>query len=375
MNIPLLDLKAQYQSIKSDIDAAVTRVLSSQSFILGPEVEACERRLADYCDCAYAVGLSSGTDALLASLMAEGIGPGDEVLTTAYSFFATAGSIVRVGARPVFIDIDPLSYNLNPDFVESHITPQTRVLMPVHLYGQTAEMDQLVEIATKYDLVVIEDSAQAIGAQYKGRRVGSMGAYGCLSFFPSKNLGAAGDSGMVLTQDAERAATLRRLRTHGAERSYHHERIGGNFRLDALQASIITTKLPHLDNWTAARQSNAYRYQKFFEATAPVRDGLLTLPQIPQSRHCHVFHQYVVRTRRRDALKAFLEQRGIGSAVYYPIPLPLQQCFAYLGCQPGDFPESEKAAQETLALPMYPELTEGQAYMVVQAVSDFFAKG
>ena len=375
MQIPLLDLKAQYRSIKADIDAAVARVFDSQGFILGDEVETCEQGLGEYCGCTHAVGVSSGTDALLATLMSEGIGPGDEVLTTAYSFFATGGSIARVGARPVFIDIDPQSYNINPNLVEASITPRTRGLMPVHLYGQIAEMDRLLAVATKHNLLVIEDAAQAIGAEYQDQKACAMGMYGCLSFFPSKNLGGAGDGGMVLTNDADRAANLRRLRTHGAKLSYRHESIGGNFRLDALQAAVIAAKLPYLDSWTTARQTHARSYQQWFQETTPVRDGLLKLPQCPQNPRSHVFHQYVIRTPRRDDLKSFLEQRGIRSAIYYPIPLPLQPCFAYLGCQPDDFPESRKAAQETLALPIYPELTEDQIQAIVQAVNDFFAKG
>ncbi|MGH9530379.1 MAG: DegT/DnrJ/EryC1/StrS family aminotransferase [Terriglobales bacterium] len=367
MNVPLLDLKAQFGCIKAEVDAAVAEVFESQQFVLGPKVEQCEKGIAAYSGCSYGVGVSSGTDALLASLMAENIGFGDEVITTPYTFFATAGTIVRLGATPVFVDIDPITYNLDPSLIAAKITNKTRAIIPVHLYGRMAEMDPIMEIAQKHTLVVIEDAAQAIGAEYKGRRAGSIGGYGCFSFFPSKNLGAAGDGGMVVTNDVERAEKLRCLRGHGAKPKYHHKIIGGNFRLDALQAAVISVKLPHLDAWTSARQRNARTYDGLFrESRLPV--GLPT----PGSDR-HIFNQYVIRIPRRDALRGFLQNKGVGTEVYYPVPMHLQECFAYLGLGEGAFPESERAAKETLALPIYPELTEAQLEFVVKCIREFFA--
>ena len=369
MNIPLLDLKAQYASIKSEVDAAVADVLASQQFILGPKVEQCEKEIARYCACSYAVGMSSGTDALLACLMAENIGRGDEIITSPYTFFATAGEIARLGATPVFVDIDPATYNLNVAQIESRITPRTRAIIPVHLYGQMADMDAVMRIANQHGLVVIEDAAQAIGAEHKGRRAGSIGHYGCLSFFPSKNLGAAGEAGMVVTNDARRCETLRSLRGHGAELKYYHKIIGGNFRLDALQAAILSVKLPHLDGWTAARQRNAKTYDRLFaESGLPIGRPVVVTDR-------HIFNQYVIRTSKRDELQAYLKQKGIGTEVYYPVPLHLQECFAYLGYTPGAFPESERAAKETLALPVYPELTKAQIEYVAASIRDCAAGG
>jgi dTDP-4-amino-4,6-dideoxygalactose transaminase len=363
MKIPLLDLKAQYRTLKSDLDSAIAEVMESQCFILGPKVQQCEEAIARYCGCAFGVGVSSGTDALLICLMAEGIGPGDEVITTPYTFFATAGSIARVGATPVFVDIDPSTYNINPAQIEAKITPRTRAIMPVHLYGQLADMGAVMDIARRHKLVVIEDAAQAIGAEHKARRAGSIGEYGCFSFFPSKNLGAAGDAGLVVTNDARRAERLRCLRMHGSEPKYYHKFIGGNFRLDALQAAVILVKLKYLDEWTAARQRNAARY-----------DALLAgLPNIqrPVSRtDRHIFNQYVIRVADRDRLRAELAARDIGTEIYYPVPLHLQECFTYLGYRPDAFPESERAAKETLALPVYPELSEAQAGYVAQCVRE-----
>ena len=370
MAVPLLDLKAQYRSIKPEIDAAVAEVFESQQFILGPGVQSCETAIAAYCHTAFACGVSSGTDALLIALMAEKIGPGDEVITSPYTFFATAGSIARVGAKPVFVDIDPVTYNVDPSLVERAVTRKTRVIMPVHLYGQTAEMDPILEIAKRRNLVVIEDAAQAIGSEHSGRRAGSMGHYGCFSFFPSKNLGGAGDGGMVTTQDRDRHARLVMLRNHGAEPKYYHSVIGGNFRLDALQAAVISVKLRHLDDWTARRQANAARYTRLFEKSGLVARGQIGLPAVGSYRH--IFNQYVIRCGRRDELMAFLKKRGVGCEIYYPVPLHLQECFAYLGHRAGDFPESEKAAKETLALPIFPELTDQQAEEVVDAVRSFF---
>jgi dTDP-4-amino-4,6-dideoxygalactose transaminase len=381
MKVPLLDLKAQYGAIKAEIDAAVAEVMESQHFILGPQVQKCEQAIAKYSGCAYGVGVSSGTDALLICLMAEGIGPGAEVITTPYTFFATAGSVARVGAKPVFVDIDPASYNLDPAQIESKITAKTRAIMPVHLYGQMADMDAVMQIAQKHNLVVIEDAAQAIGAVYRGRRAGSIGHYGCFSFFPSKNLGAAGDGGMVVTKDAVRAENLVRMRSHGSKPKYHHKVIGGNFRLDTLQAAVVAAKLGHLDDWTAARQRNAKRYDLLFrESGLQVADSSayvggskssnrVFLPKVVAERH--IFNQYIIRTTCRDQLKAALEDKGVGTEIYYPVPMHLQECFACLGHKPGAFPESESAAKETLALPIYPELTDAQAQYVVKCIGEF----
>jgi dTDP-4-amino-4,6-dideoxygalactose transaminase len=318
------------------------------------------------------VGVSSGTDALLVALMAEGIGPGDEVLTTPYTFFATAGSIARLGARPVFVDICPTSFNLDVSQLEARITPRTRAILPVHLYGQCADMDAILAIAGRHHLAVIEDAAQAIGAEIKGRRAGSMGHYGCFSFFPSKNLGGGGDGGMVVVQDAERAERLRVLRVHGSKPKYYHALIGGNFRLDTIQAAIVAAKLPHLDAWTAARQANAERYRQLFTAAGLVARGIVGLPYVlPDVRH--IFNQFVIRVPDRDSLREWLKEHGVGNEVYYPVPLHLQECFAYLGYHAGDFPESERAARETLALPIYPELNAQQAAYVVDCVAAWAA--
>ncbi len=397
INVPLLDLRAQYATIRDEIRAAVDGVLESQQCILGPGVADCEAKLAEYCGCPHAVSVSSGSDALLVSLMAEEIGPGDEVVTTPYTFFATAGSIARVGAKPVFVDIDPDTYNIDPAQIESKITARTKAIMPVHLYGQCAEMDAIMAVAAKHGIAVIEDAAQAIGAEYKGRRAGSMGRYGCFSFFPSKNLGAAGDGGLVTAGEAAVAEKLRVLRDHGQKPRYCHSLIGGNFRFDALQAAVVAVKLKYLDGWTAGRQSNAARYRRLFTAAglslpSPANtrgagdqslpspsgrgaggEGLVRLPmEVPGNRH--IYNQFVIRVPRRDELQAHLAQEKIGCAIYYPIPLHLQQCFAYLGGHEGDFPESERAARETLALPIYPELSDQQAERVVECIGEFLRK-
>jgi dTDP-4-amino-4,6-dideoxygalactose transaminase len=390
MKVPLLDLKAQYTSIKADIDRAVAEVMESQHFILGPQVQECEKAIAEYSRCAHAVGVSSGTDALLACLMVEGIGPGDEVVTTPYTFFATAGAIARVGAKPVFVDIDAETYNIDPAQIASRITPKTRALIPIHLYGQMANMDAIMEIANEHKLIVIEDAAQAVGAEHKGRRAGSIGHYGCLSFFPSKNLGAAGDGGMVITNDAQRAENLRRMRAHGAKPKYYHRVVGGNFRLDALQAAVVTAKLKYLDGWTLARQQNANRYDRLFQDSGlriassseypstgssggrAEENGTphTYLPKVVADRH--IFNQYIIRTTRRDELQAALQGNGVSTEIYYPVPMHLQECFSSLGHRDGSFPESESAARETLALPIYPELANEQARFVVQCVREFF---
>lgn len=379
MNVPLLDLKAQYRALQPEIDAAVKGVFESQYFILGPEVVACEEAVATYSQTAYGCGVSSGTDALLMALMAEDIGPGDEVITTPYTFFATAGSIARTGARPVFVDIDPETYNLRADHIEACITDKTKAIMVVHLYGLMADMDPIMAIAERHGLPVIEDAAQAIGSEFKGRRAGSIGAYGCFSFFPSKNLGGAGDGGMVITQDEQRAKKLVMLRNHGMEPKYYHAIIGGNFRLDALQAAVINVKLKYLDDWSHGRQANALRYKRLF-AEAGIGPDQIQLPWMPPSTDSscngacgcrHIFNQFVIRSKNRDALRDHLIAQGIGTEIYYPVPLHLQECFAYLGYKAGDFPASERAAAETLALPIYPELTDEQAAAVVASIGAF----
>jgi dTDP-4-amino-4,6-dideoxygalactose transaminase len=374
MHVPLLDLKAQYSAVKTEIEVALAEVMESQHFILGPKVEQCEQAIAQYSGCSHAVGVSSGTDALLACLMAENIGSNDEVITTPYTFCATVDAIARVGATPVFVDIDPITYNMNPLQMSSKVNSRTRAIIPVHLFGQMANMDEVMKVAHKHGLAVIEDAAQAIGAESKGRRAGSIGHYGCFSFFPSKNLGAAGDGGMIVTNDAERAEKLKCLRVHGSKQKYHHKIVGGNFRLDALQAAVVSAKLPHLDQWTAARQRNAKKYDQLFSDAGLVAAGdgsHVGLPKVVTDRH--IFNQYVIRVSRRDQLQKSLQQRGIGTEVYYPIPMHLQDCFAYLGHGVGAYPESERAARETLALPIYPELSEAQLRYVVDSICAFAA--
>lgn len=370
MNVPLLDLKAQYATIKPEIDAAVAEVFESQYFIMGPKVVECENAIAQYVGCKHAAGVSSGTDALLLALMAEGIGAGDEVITTPYTFFATAGSIARTGAKPVFVDIDPVTYNIDISRIESKVTPETKAIVPVHLYGQMVDMDVLMEIAGRHNLVVIEDAAQAIGARRNNRSAGAVGHYGCFSFFPSKNLGGAGDGGMVTTNDAARSEMLETLRAHGSKVKYFHKFIGGNFRFDALQAAVVAVKLKYLDSWTAGRQANAQRYDRLF-AEAGLSPDRLTTPKVVAERH--IFNQYVIRVESRDDLINHLKANGVGCEIYYPLSLHMQECFAYLGYKPGDFPESEAAAAHTLALPVYPELSDEQAQYVVDTIALFFA--
>jgi dTDP-4-amino-4,6-dideoxygalactose transaminase len=360
MQIPLLDLRAQYAPLRDEINAAIHRVLDSGVFILGPEVEALEQEVAAYSQCNHGIGVSSGTDALLVALMACDIKPGDEVITTPFTFFATAGCIARLGATPVFVDIEPDGFNLDPNKIEAAITPRTKAIMPVHLYGQMAEMDAIMEVAAKHQLFVIEDAAQSIGAEYKGRRAGSIGHFGCFSFYPSKNLGCPGEGGMVTTNDPALAARLKALRNHGSITKYYHPEIGGNFRLDAIHAAILRVKLKYLDDWIAARQRNAQIYR---ECGASWQ---LALPvELPQRRH--VYNQFVVRAKRRDQLLDNLKAQQIGCEIYYPLPLHLQECFAALGYREGDFPVSEAAAKEVLALPIYPELTEAQIKTIVLA--------
>ena len=348
--VPLLDLKAQYASIREEVRQALDRVVESQQFILGPEVEALEREIAAYCNCQFAIGLSSGTDALLAALMAIDIRPGDEVITTPYSFFATAGAIARLGARPVFVDIEPETFNMDVAGIEAAITGKTRAILPVHLFGQMADMREILRIGSENDLIVIEDAAQAIGAERHGQRAGSMGDLGCFSFFPSKNLGAFGDGGMITTNKPELAERVRMLRNHGSRTKYANELLGGNFRLDAIQAAVLRVKLKYLDGWSEGRRRNANIYRQLL-ANSDVQ-----LPvELPSVRH--IYNQFVIRSGKRDALSAHLKERGVGVEVYYPMPLHLQTCFKDLGYQPGDFPVSEVSAKESLALPIYPELT------------------
>ena len=369
--VPMLDLQAQYRPIRDAIIDVVTRVCDSQRFIMGPEVEGMERDLAAYLGVTHAVGVSSGTDAILLAMMALGIGPGDEVITSTYSFFATAGCVARIGATPVFVDIDPVTYNIDSAATAAAVTSRTRAIIPVHLYGQSADLDPLLEIAKRAGVPLIEDAAQAIGATYKGRMVGGVGRVGCFSFFPSKNLGAFGDGGLVTTNDDALAASLRRLRVHGADRQYYHQVIGGNFRLDALQAAVLRVKLPHLAGWTEARRRNAARYDELF-ADAGLT-GRVTLPVA--APHCrHIFNQYVIRVPRRDAVKAHLESRQVGCAIYYPVPFHEQACFAYLGYGTGQFPHAELAARETLALPIYGELTAEQQRYVVAVLADALSR-
>ncbi len=387
IEVPLLDLKGQYQALRAEILPVIEKVCASQNFILGPYVRELEQRVATYSQSAHAIGMSSGTDALLVALMALDVGHGDEVLTTPYTFFATGGTVARVGAQPIYCDIDPATYNLSPQsvqaFIDRHcefaggklVNKRTgghiKVLMPVHLYGQVAEMKPLMEIARRFGLNVIEDAAQAIGSEYADqRRAGSIGDIGCFSFFPSKNLGAFGDAGLCTANDAELAERLRIMRVHGGKPKYFHAVIGGNFRLDELQAAVLCVKLGHLDSWTEGRQRNARFYDQAFKAAG--LGGRVTLPvNAPDYRH--IYNQYIIRAPARDQLKAFLGDSGIGTEIYYPVPLHLQKCFAYLGYREGDCPESERAARETLALPVYPELTEMQLQYVVDSIARFYS--
>ena len=394
MNIPLLDLKAQYATIKDEIDAAVADVFASQYFINGPKVAELEEAIAAYSQCGYGCGVSSGSDALLVALMVEGIGEGDEVITTPYTFFATAGAIARVGATPVFVDIDLFTYNIDPKKIPAAVTDCTRAIIPVHLGGEPADMDPILDLVKSINqqretkgqksIKVIEDAAQAIGSEYKGHRAGSLGDYGCFSFFPSKNLGGAGDGGMVTCLNKDKADKLQIFRSHGSRPKYYHKWIGGNFRLDALQAAVLRVKLKHLDDWSAKRQHNAERYNRLFatsgldmaftadiDCASPERPQII-LPSAIQDRH--IYNQYVIRVQDRDGLRAFLNDNGIGNEVYYPVPLHLQECFAYLGYKEGDFSQSELAAWETVALPVYPELGDEMAERVVQKIVEFLSK-
>lgn len=384
MKVPLLDLKAQYKTIKDEILKITADVYESQYFILGPHVEKLENEIANYCSTKHALGVSSGTDALLLALMASGIGHGDSVITSPYTFFATAGSIVRAGAKPIFVDIDPKTYNMDPNQLEDllkrrfHSGPRSpatdpcfepKAIMPVHLYGQCADMDPILEIAKKNDLIVIEDAAQAIGSEYKEKRAGSLGDFGCFSFFPSKNLGAFGDGGIITTNSSAFYEKMHILRVHGAQPKYYHKYIGGNFRLDALQAAIISVKLKYLDEWTAARRNNAQNYRKLFSKAGLAKE--ITLPVEKENRH--IYNQFIIKVSgKRDELMAHLNNAGIGAEIYYPVPLHLQECFSYLGYKKGDMPVSENAAANTIALPIYPELTEDMQVYVVEKIKEFY---
>jgi dTDP-4-amino-4,6-dideoxygalactose transaminase len=368
MHVPLLDLKAQYAGIRSEIRDAIDRVCESQHFILGPEVTALEGEVALSCGARFAIGMSSGTDALLAALMTVGVGAGDEVITTPYSFFATAGVIARLGARPVFTDIDRSSFNLNAEAVSAKITPRTKAIIPVHLFGRCDNLDPILKAAQQHGIALIEDAAQAIGARDEtAREAGAIGHIGCFSFFPSKNLGAFGDGGMAVTNDEELAEALRMIRVHGAKVKYYHRMVGGNFRLDALQAAVLRVKLKFLPVWNAMRRSNAERYRALCNEM-----GLTERVVLPEDTPGHIYNQFVIRVSERDRLRAFLRERGVGTEVYYPLPLHLQECFKGLGYRKGDFPQAEAAADDSLALPIYPELTETQQRYVVGQIKGFY---
>jgi dTDP-4-amino-4,6-dideoxygalactose transaminase len=371
--IPLVDLDSLHRPIRGEILEGIARCLDRQNFILGEEVAMLEEGMAAYCEVPFALGMSSGTDALLVSLMAYGIGPGDEVVTSAFSFFATAGVVSRLGATPVFVDIEEESFNLDPARIEETFTERSRVIVPVHLYGQCAEMAPILALAEERGLIVIEDAAQAIGARdTEGRRAGSMGSIGAFSFYPTKNLGAIGDAGMVTTREEGLWETLKRLRTHGASRDYLHETVGGNFRMDALQAAALSVKLRYLDEWTRKRRERARCYDALFAESELVEEGNVRTPKAPSD---HVYHQYVIRARERQDLRAHLAEEGIGTGIYYPVPLHLQPCFRDLGYGEGDFPVAERAAKESLALPMYPSLTDEQQSMVVSAIAAYYRRG
>lgn len=388
MKVPLLDLKIQYQSIKKEIDEKISSVVESQYFILGPEVTKFEENMAKYLGCKHVIGVSSGTDALLLALMAYDIQPGDEVILPTYSFFATAGVVARMNAKPVFTDVDPVSFNIDPADVRKKITKKTKAIIPVHLYGQSADMEPLLAISKETGIPIIEDAAQAIGTQYKdGKMVGTIGHIGCFSFFPSKNLGGFGDAGMVTTNDDDLAYKLRIKRVHGGEKMYFHKVIGGNFRIDALQAAVLSVKLPHLDNWTAGRQKNAETYFNLFKNLGLCEEeGRLKYDDknkvlVPKAvyknsghKNYHIYNQFIIRVQKRDALMEHLKTKDIGCAIYYPVPFHQQECFAYLGCNNNDFPHSNSAAETSLALPIYPELTSEHLNYVAESIAEFIKK-
>lgn len=371
--VPFIDLVAQYQTIKDQVRRAVDQVFETQQFVLGDEVRLLEEEIAQYCDARFAIGCASGTDALVLSLLALGVGPGDEVITSPFTFFATAGAIHRVGAVPRFVDIEPVTYNLNAELVEEAITEKTKAIIPVHIFGQCADMESLWRISVRHNLPIVEDACQAIGAEYRGRRAGVLGTVGCFSFFPTKNLGGAGDGGIITTDDAEVAARLKRLRVHGDVGGYNHVEVGFNSRLDALQAAVLRVKLQHLDGWSEARRRNAKRYNELLREA-----DLLSAVDAPAvaADQVHVYNQYTLRIKggRRDQVMKYLRGEGVGCAVYYPISLHMQECFAYLGCQPEDFPESMRASAEVLSLPIFSELTDEQLQRVVSVLQDATAE-
>lgn len=364
MQVPMLDLKRQYQQIKTETDRSVAQVLEHTAFIMGPEVRTFESEVAEYCGSKYAVGVASGTDALLISLRACGVQEGDEVITSTFSFFASAGVISRLGATPVFVDIEPDTYNLNPDLIENAITENTKVIMPVHIFGQCADMDRILEIAKKHDLYVVEDAAQAIGTKYKGRSAGTMGHFGCFSFFPSKNLGGAGDGGMIISDFSDKETFMKSLRDHGAHPKYYHSYIGYNSRLDTLQAAILSVKLKHLDKWTKGRRANADFYNQALAQTN------ITTP-IELNDHYHIYNQYTIASDKRNELQSHLQEHQIGCAIYYPVPLHAQKCYQYLGYKAEDFPVAHQAAERVLSIPIFPDLTDAEKDYVVQTITDF----
>ncbi|MEJ2492866.1 MAG: DegT/DnrJ/EryC1/StrS family aminotransferase [Ignavibacteriaceae bacterium] len=386
MKVPLLDLKPQYQALKKELDEAVLRVAESQHFILGPEVEKMEGEFCEFLGCKYAIGVSSGTDALLLALMAIDLKPGDEVIVPTYSFFATAGVVSRMNAKPVFVDCDPVTFNIDPSLIEKNITAKTKAIIPVHLYGQSADMEPIMKLAKKHKLYVIEDGAQAISAQYKdGKIAGTIGDIGCYSFFPSKNLGCFGDGGLVVTNDEKLAHSLKIKRVHGGEPKYHHKVIGGNFRLDALQAAVIRVKLPYLNYWSESRRKNAETYnQLFIEAELAEEPGRTEFDSknfvlLPEAKYknlkgltnYHIYNQYIIRVEKRDVLRQFLTDSGISTEIYYPIPFHLQECFSDLRYKKDKFPVAEKAAETSIALPIYPELTKEQIAYIVDKIREF----
>jgi dTDP-4-amino-4,6-dideoxygalactose transaminase len=369
-NVPLLDLKAQYAQIKAEVEPAIFEVMESQYFILGPKVKQFEENMAKYCGTKYALGVSSGTDALLIALMAIGIEAGDEIITTTYSFFATAGAIARMGAKPVFADIDPVSFNIDPHKIEALITKKTKAIIPVHLYGQLADMTPIMTVAEKYNLIVIEDAAQAIGSRYSdGRKAGEFGDMGCFSFFPSKNLGGFGDGGLVTTNNENLYNTLVYMRNHGSHPKYYHKMIGGNFRLDAIQAVVLDVKLKYLDGWTEGRKANAEFYCEGLNSRKLTK---YVQPPATLEGYHHIYNQFIIRVEKRDELLAFLKSKNIGCEIYYPVSFHEQECFSHLGYQKGDFPNAEQAESETIAIPIYPELTEYQKNYVLDAIAEFY---
>lgn len=364
-SVPLLDLKRQYVAIKTEIDEAIVKVVANTQFILGPEVKTFEESVASYCKTKFAIGVASGTDALLISLRACGVGPGDEVIIPTFSFFATASAVHNLGAKPIFVDINPETYNLDPDLIQEKITKKTKVIMPVHLFGQSCDMDPILDLAKKYNLKVVEDAAQALGAEYKNKKTGSVSDLGCFSFFPSKNLGGMGDGGMVVTSNPELAEKVKLLRTHGAKQKYYHDIVGYNSRLDTIQAAVLNVKLKYLDSWSKKRRENAQIYNQQLKGCE------ITLPKA-ESYNYHIYNQYTIAVKNRDELKDFLKQKGVGCEVYYPVPLHLQECFSYLGYKKGSCPISEKKASAVISLPVFPELTEKEQECVISAIKQFY---